>query len=223
MKNLIFILLVVLCWFNVNAQFTREQAIEIVATEIVGLDSLDIHHLYSKYEKMEAGDTLWMYYQDEYYLCPYNEQWVFFVDDMSNANWAHPSRIIFFNSNTGDYVISPDHWPPYPFFENPSLFMEQWEWVTTTDISLIERGGLGLKLFPNPCKNMINLKFETILNAPSIITIFDFYGNILSSTNVTDNSEDIYLDISSFETGYYLINVYQNGQLIHKEKFGKIN
>jgi len=57
------LLLVAITFFigqTLQGQFTRQQATNILITEVVGADSLDSHHLYSCYETMTAGDTLWL-------------------------------------------------------------------------------------------------------------------------------------------------------------------
>ncbi len=104
MKNLVLITVLFFAFFNVNAQYSREEAIEIVAYEIVGVYELETHHLYSKLDKMYLNDTLMLEIL-EYYLCPMDEAWLFFIDDMPIAYWSHPARIIWFDVNTGEIQI----------------------------------------------------------------------------------------------------------------------
>ena len=74
MNRLILLFLFVFLSFSSNAQVTREQAINIMVNEVIGYDSLSIHHLFSKYEKMYLNDTVWLDGFFDFYLCPYEEQ-----------------------------------------------------------------------------------------------------------------------------------------------------
>ena len=67
------IFLMLLLVLDAQSQFTREEAIEIIIDEVVGPDSIEIHHLFSKYSKMYEGDTLWMDGPSDYYICPFPE------------------------------------------------------------------------------------------------------------------------------------------------------
>lgn len=125
-----FFVSIILIGLNLNllAQFSRMEATEIVATEVVGLELLDNDHLYSKVEKIYFNDTLWLEYYD-YLICPMQEAWVFFIDDMPIAHWAHPCRYIWFDCSNGDYQILEHWWPPEYFFENYNLFQVLWDRV----------------------------------------------------------------------------------------------
>ena len=56
----------------------------------------------------QDGLQLW----DKTLSCAYSSNWVFFVDDYVFANWAHPCRYIFVNSETGEYQIVNETAPP---------------------------------------------------------------------------------------------------------------
>ena len=130
MKYLLLITLSFFLFSNVNAQYSREEAMDIVINEIIGIDTLPSIDLYSKYEKTYFQDTLFIgfYPEMDFYIFPYNEQWVFFIDDMPVANWAHDTRFVFFDSNSGEYVVEENDWAPYTYFGNLPLFFNQWDW-----------------------------------------------------------------------------------------------
>ncbi len=92
------------------AQFTRQQAIDKVLNEIVVADTGNIN-VYAAYSVKNYQDTISLNY-DTILLCPYNYNWVFFVDDYPIANWNHACRYIFMDSLTGDFqIINENQYP----------------------------------------------------------------------------------------------------------------
>lgn len=135
MKYLVLITLSFFIFSNVNAQYSREEAINIVKEEVIGADSTIGIHFYSKYDILNQGDTLHLDFYMGYYICPYSDTWVFFIDDMPVAYWSHPCRIVFFNSTSGEYQIIDEDWSPFPFLDNIYDFYNQWEWIIFNEVT----------------------------------------------------------------------------------------
>jgi len=98
---------------NIYAQLTRHQAIDKVLNEIVVADTghIDVWSIINL-----------LYYQDTIDLvldavleCPYNYNWVFFVNDHPNAGWMHPCRYIFIDSVNGEYQVVDEYQYPTCF------------------------------------------------------------------------------------------------------------
>ncbi len=103
-------LLLTMCTTVVTAQFTRQQAIDKVLNEIVVADTGNIN-VYSVYTLRNYQDSINLAFATTL-LCPYNYNWVFFVDDHPIAGWTHPCRYIFMDSVTGIYQITnEDQYP----------------------------------------------------------------------------------------------------------------
>jgi len=207
-------------WIIPN-ELTREEAIEIVINEIIDADSLEYKQLFSRYEQFFYNDTLWMLEGDYYHLYSYYNGWVFFIDDAPIANWAHPSRIVFINAYGGNPYIIEDIWPPYPYFENWNLFLEQWEWITTVDDQSDIHKKSEFSVFPNPCKNFIQLKLKDLKYSEAQISITDLNGQIISSETQYILSELTEIKTTDLQPGMYFIHLTYDGHLLHLEKFLK--
>jgi hypothetical protein len=211
MKNISLIILLTLFSFAVNSQISRGDAAYIIANEVVGLDSLEIHHLYSKYEKMYLNDTLWLDGYMEYYVAPYEESWVFFIDLMPVAYWAHPCQIIFFDVSNSNYVLYDDDWPPDPFLMNIMEFLNQWERILSVGTeSLKAYNGNILKISPNPFVNEISIKYENTRSETLLIKIIDISGkSIMAVKRNIGLSENgvITLNTTDIKPGIYFVQV----------------
>jgi len=93
-----------------TAQFTRQQAIDKVLNEIVAADTGRIN-VYAVNTLRSYQDHINLNY-DTMLTCPYNYNWVFFVDDHPNASWAHPCRYIFIDNSTGAFqIVNENQYP----------------------------------------------------------------------------------------------------------------
>jgi len=109
-QKYLIILLLTMCTTVATAQFTRQQAIDKVLNEIVVADTGNIN-VYSNLTLKSNNDTIGLNY-DTILLCPYNYNWMFFVDDHPLASWAHPCRYIFIDSLTGAYqIVNENQYP----------------------------------------------------------------------------------------------------------------
>ncbi len=102
-QKYLIILLLIMSSTIVTAQLTRQQAINKVLNEIVIADTGNIN-VYSAYTLKNQFDTISLNF-DTILLCPYNYNWVFFVDDHPSAGWEHPCRYVFVDSITGNFQI----------------------------------------------------------------------------------------------------------------------
>lgn len=110
LQKYLIILLLTMCTTVAFAQFTRQQAIDEVLNEIVVADTGNIN-VYSAYTLKSYNDSINLVF-DTTLLCPYNYNWVFFVDDHPMAGWTHQCRYIFMDSITGNYQIADaDQYP----------------------------------------------------------------------------------------------------------------
>lgn len=98
---------------NSFAQFSRQQAINKVLNEIVVADTGHIN-VWSAMEIKNYQDTIGLIF-NSVLECPYNYNWVFFVDDYPSAGWAHPCRYIFIDSISGGYQIMNEEQYPACF------------------------------------------------------------------------------------------------------------
>jgi hypothetical protein len=85
---------------------------------------------------------------------------------------------------------------------------------STTEIKSITESNIPFKVFPNPTKNFINIKFENSDYTDASINVFDITGKLLSSTknfNILNNQYQ--LDCSGYKEGLYMIQVKTNNQV----------
>jgi hypothetical protein len=208
-------------WIIYN-ELTREEAIDIVINEVIWPDTLDDKQLFSRHEEFMYNDTLWMMYHDYYHLYNYYKGWVFFIDDAPVANWAHDCRIVFVNTYGGNPYIINDVWPPYPYFENYNLFLEQWELITSVGVAQNSSQEPELSLYPNPCKNEISLKCNVVFDSKMDIWVYDITGKTIFLQSWKSQSGIISLNTSQLNNGLYFINILENDKLLKQEKFLKI-
>lgn len=105
MKKLFFLsifLIAILFAVNVNGQFSRQEAINLVLNDVLSDDVGKINVFSSLNSVTTSIDLI-----DNYNVSnPYAESWIFFSDDSPFASWYHSSRIIFVNAQNGDHSIS---------------------------------------------------------------------------------------------------------------------
>ena len=94
-------------------QFTKQQANDLVLNQVLAnqLAQVDVFSL-ADVQTDQSGLAL---YDNSTIAIPYDECWVYFVDDLPFANWNHSCRYVFVNSTNGNYTIinsrkHPDGW-----------------------------------------------------------------------------------------------------------------
>ena len=70
------------------------------------------------------------------------------------------------------------------------------------DVTSINENGInGLMIYPNPAKDVLNIKVEAMRR----ITIVNTLGQVVYDVNVDSDNEVI--DMTQFETGVYMIRI----------------
>ena len=87
---------------NVNGQFSRQQAIDLVLNDVLSDDvgSIDV------FSSLNSVTTSVDLIDNDNVTNPYSESWVFFSDDSPFAAWYHGSRVIFVSTDDGSYTIT---------------------------------------------------------------------------------------------------------------------
>lgn len=97
--SLALIFIVHLC----HAQFTRDQAKELVLSQLC-VNELDHVNIYQAFDLKSGQNPLTLPDSDSVTL-PFNTNWVFFIDDNPYAGWAHSCRYIIVNAENGAYFL----------------------------------------------------------------------------------------------------------------------
>jgi len=211
MKSFFTFLLIAIS-IQLQAQLSREQAINIVIAEIIYPDSLQFTRLYSKYEMMFEGDTLWQEGQFGYHLVPYDECWIFFIDDAPVVNWAHPCRYVFLRAENGETEVVEDNWPPESYFS--VSFFDDWEWILETGIEKINLSNVSI--YPNPFDELINITFEAHDQGKILILLSDESGRCVLKSTTFDP-----IKTSHLSEGLYFIKVFSEGKMKAQKKLVK--
>lgn len=81
---------------------------------------------------------------------------------------------------------------------------------------------LGMKVYPNPADDRLHIAFASDVNSPSVISIIDLTGHLVSSSEIVagNSSDEVVLDLSTIQSGLYVITM-QNGKDIVSQRFIK--
>ncbi|MBA2611148.1 MAG: T9SS type A sorting domain-containing protein [Bacteroidetes bacterium] len=89
----------------------------------------------------------------------------------------------------------------------------------TTGVNSISENGV-LSVYPNPAKEMLNVRFEMINGEEKHIKFINSLGQVLIDQRSTD--DNLKFDINNFQKGIYFISMYNtNNELIYIKKFIK--
>lgn len=102
MRKLFSVLLVLTFCGICLGSITKNAAKQLIMQNIVGIDSMQVN-VY-----MEPEPFTEMNYELEGSTIisnPYSSSWVFFIDDIPNANWNHDCRYVFVDCETGNYEV----------------------------------------------------------------------------------------------------------------------
>jgi hypothetical protein len=210
--------------FFSNGQITREQAISIVINDVVSPDSLQYHHLYSKYESMELGETLIL---EDFDSIPvlYGSNWVFFIDLMPVANWAHPCQYVFVDISSGDYSLYDKMMPPVPFFSDINEFFTEWEWILSVNTNNeIKSNKDNFSIGPNPFNNVVNVRFNNIGMVSINIQVVDILGKQVINTNYMNSSSGegtFEMDSRELKPGIFFIQITRDNSIVYQKKIIK--
>lgn len=128
---LLFICLVSLSALNAQT-FTRKQAIHKAITEFIVPPTLD-HHVTAFITKqpLQPGDIIAPFADGEGKRIS-KPTWFVWINDNPDAWFAHDTRYLFIDAETGEHEIRTEEW--WPTLNEESLFMSEEE---MTDLDLI--------------------------------------------------------------------------------------
>ncbi|WP_417611625.1 PKD domain-containing protein [Owenweeksia hongkongensis] len=75
------------------------------------------------------------------------------------------------------------------------------------ELSLLE----SIKVFPNPADDFLQIELPAEIKSGTIISLYDLNGKLLIERGVTENKEQVTLDLSSLAKGLYLLDLNLNG------------
>src|SRR5271157_1203231 len=95
---------------SVLGQITRQQAIDTVLFKILSSDTGKVD-IYVCDSMKRLNDTITLA-NGSYVVCPFDSNWVFYIDNYPLAQWTHPCQFLFFNSSTGaDSILTQKFFP----------------------------------------------------------------------------------------------------------------
>jgi len=119
MKHNLLIIIILLLFHSLSGQISREQAFEIINTEVLAGNADNVNVFASK--TILPPNSIINTLLDEI-VSPNISAWMFFIDDYPFQNWAHPARYAFVG-NTGQVIIQPYIYPP--FKDNLDVLIEK--------------------------------------------------------------------------------------------------
>ena len=134
-----------------------------------------------------------------------------------------PTPSVLLGIYSGTYIpqsiISPSGQMLIVFVSNPSVEYQGWSghYYTAADVSIDDSEAPSFTLFPNPTKNVVNIRNNTLVNINGI-SIYSMDGKLVKEyRNVSTNSTEISLDIKGFSKGIYFIKIRDNSKVyVHK-------
>ena len=95
-----------------------------------------------------------------------------------------------------DVCVSPD-----------SLYCENWLGVKEQNVKKDD-----VTIYPNPCVNQLNVKFNNVPNVNTTISIVDITGKIIMQTKTTES--EIVFNTEKLAKGLYLVKVEGGGDVV---------
>ena len=95
-----------------NAQITKQQAIDYVMDSIVGNQSDSVNVYMDSLVQTAAYYNLSQY---DSIQSPYSNYWLFFIDEMPEYLWGHDCKYVFINQANGDDWSSQKKTPPFQY------------------------------------------------------------------------------------------------------------
>ncbi|MBI9037005.1 MAG: hypothetical protein JEY97_02625 [Bacteroidales bacterium] len=123
----------ILLSLSVNAQISRQEAIDTVMNYILTDDVIETSNIHLS-DSIVVNDSLTLYDYRKVNL-PYDSNWVFFIDSLPLANWDHECFYLFMNFENGSYqTVGELRFPQNlnDYYEKVSFAYEIEEGVDTT-------------------------------------------------------------------------------------------
>ncbi len=64
-----------------------------------------------------------------------------------------------------------------------------------------------ISVYPNPFNNIINIKYDEIIDKPVIISVFNLNGELIKQHNILPEFGYLYVDMENYKPGLYLIRI----------------
>jgi glycine rich protein/type IX secretion system substrate protein/Big-like domain-containing protein/PKD domain-containing protein len=156
----------------------------------------------------------------------YNGQFMCLQNNVDNFQWGYddatsldstliPGEInqVYFNS-TPD-LIHKYYW----LMTNHNGCLQKTYYNVPTGITNLNTDFAGIKVYPNPAKDVINIEVNAVINGNMEVEIMNLLGQRLDRTAVNDNKTTV--NVSSLPSGCYLVNCYNEGVKVATAKFIK--
>ena len=101
-----------------NAQITKQQAIDYVMDSIVGNQSDSVNVYMDSLVQTAAYYNLSPY---DSIQSPYSNYWLFFIDEMPEYLWGHDCKYVFIDQTNGNNYTKQEQLPPFRF----NFYMEE--------------------------------------------------------------------------------------------------
>ncbi|MGY8988277.1 MAG: T9SS type A sorting domain-containing protein [Flavobacteriales bacterium] len=132
-----------------------------------------------------------------------NNQWEQFSVDLTNVASQSITRFVLFLDQTvvnwDTYYLDDFNLSSMPLF------------VDNLEVSEI------LNIYPQPATNNLNIELKLNNHDENKVYIYDIQGNILLSSIINQNSNNVHLDVSKFHSGIYFVKVQSKNHLYTKK------
>jgi hypothetical protein len=116
MKSNLLLFVLLLFLSNLFGAYSKSQATSLVLNTLL-VNDIDSVQVFLKDASMSKPDTLFINHGGLLQL-PFDDNWVFFVDDLPMAMWCHDCRYIFVSAENGDYEIHKSNSYPSPIYQD---------------------------------------------------------------------------------------------------------
>ncbi|MGD0584093.1 MAG: CotH kinase family protein [Bacteroidales bacterium] len=134
-------------------------------------------------------------------------------------------------------IIGTWVWPNYyvgTTYEDDVSFLKSWitermnwmDYATDLNSDLYNQSfsGDGFVLYPNPVKDKLTIACSTLSTGEIIFEFFDLFGKVIQGYTykpANSGDQEIFIDMSQFKTGYYLLRIRQGSTPICVRKIIK--
>lgn len=121
---------------------------------------------------------------------------------------------------------------------NRNPFIDHPEWVDCINFDSIVKTNLcgavglpqdevlniGLKLYPNPASDVLNIEIQSDFNSEAEIAVYDYSGRLIDAQNFTINAgyNTVNKQVNTLQNGNYLIKISSEGKWVFR-KFAIVN
>jgi len=160
------------------------------------------------------------------YVLYNNAQFVYTDNTVDSYQWGYDNTstldsTIIAGATFQSYVnATPDYADNYYWvLTTKDGCMQKTYFNAPTAITNISSGNAGLKLYPNPTTNTLNIDLVNIQGSAATIAVTDMMGQTVIKQSVTTSSANI--DVTNLPAGCYIVNCTQNGMKLGAERFIK--